>query len=425
MTLLDLSQVTLSLCNLIRLYVQASPAWPAANTVTVSPQPADRLAGDNVLGFYLYHTNESAAFKNLPSPGMDVPPVRFVPMGLELHYQLTPHSDLPDDAGTLREQLMFGLALKTFHDFPVVDQTTQIGGTTVFTPALAAADNNRLKITLQPLPAAEAVEYWTAGTSPMRLAAYYQISVVALEPEEPQRHAGRVLSYGVYTFTAQTPRLYSSHHVLSFTLPGATETREVEVRPAQVPIGGRVTFEGDSLTGDSLDLLLRNERWDAPQAVDNAWNLVVAGNRVEADVQESTGTEDILPGIYGAIVRVVRRRQTPDGQTRDFTYLSNECPFTIIPDIQNVSAPTAAGLVTVTGRFFQHPDLLPENVQVYVADALLATGAAGSLNAGEFAVVDATHLEARLPAGLTPADHVPLRILVNGAESPPRWVLVP
>lgn len=425
MTLLDLSQVTLSLCNLIRLNVQASTAWNAANTLTVSPRPADRLSGDNTLGFYLYHANESAAFKNLPPPGMDVPPVRFVPMGLELHYQLIPHSDLGGDAGTLREQLMFGLALKTFHDFPVVDATTQIGGTTIFTQALVDADNNRLKVTLQPLPASEAVEYWTGGTSPMRLAAYYQISVVALEPEEPARHAGRVLSYGVYTFTAQTPRLYSSHHVLSFTLPSDGVTREVEVRPAQVPIGGRVTFEGDSLTGDSLELLLRNDRWDAPQVVDSSWNLVVAGNRLEAVVQESAGALDILPGTYGAVVRVVRRRQTPDGQTRDFTYLSNESPFTIIPDIQNVTAPTAAGEVTVTGRFFQHPELLPDNVQVYVSDALLATGTAGNLNAGEFAVVDATHLEARLPAGLIPATHVPLRILVNGAESPPRWVVVP
>jgi hypothetical protein len=44
---------------------------------------------------------------------------------------------------------------------------------------------------------------------------------------------------------------------------------------------------------------------------------------------------------------------------------------------------------------------------------------------GEYQVLDDDNLELRLPAGLTTGDELPLRIVVRGIESPPRWVTVP
>ncbi len=77
------------------------------------------------------------------------------------------------------------------------------------------------------------------------------------------------------------------------------------------------------------------------------------------------------------------------------------------------------------GFIFQHAQLDPDDVHVYIGENRLDVGTAGSLNPGEFAVVDATHLEARLPAGLTPGAQVPFRLFINGVESPPNWIQVP
>jgi len=60
-----------------------------------------------------------------------------------------------------------------------------------------------------------------------------------------------------------------------------------------------------------------------------------------------------------------------------------------------------------------------------VGDALLAAGTAGTLAPGEAAVISASSLEARLPAGLPPGQSVSFRIVIRGSESAPRWVKVP
>jgi hypothetical protein len=198
------------------------------------------------------------------------------------------------------------------------------------------------------------------------------------------------------------------------------------LRPAQVPIGGQLTFEGSSLAGDRVDLLLNNALWDEPVEVDSiAWAVQSTAERITAVAQETAGVNDIIPGTYGAIVRVTRRRTTPDGSSKDLEYFSNESPFVISPRIDGITAPTPDGEVTVTGRLFQHPDLPVEAVQVYLGQDRLTTGAAGSLNPGEYAIISGTELALRLPAGLTPGQLVPFRLFINGAESPLNWIVTP
>ena len=424
MALLDLSQVTRTLVTLLQTHVQASPVWPPGVQLTVSPDPPDKLSGDNTLGLYLYHVAEDAHYKNLPAPGLDQPPIRFTPMPLNLFYQLSAHSDLQTPTGAFREQLMMGCALKALHDFPVITDRSELGGAPILTPALRNLDNP-LRIELRPVTPEEAVNFWTAGSSPLRLAAYYQVAVVMLEPDAPQGRAGRVLAYNVFAFPDETPRIHSSVNTVNFVVPGETTPRTVTVRPAQAPIGGVVHFEGSGLAGDRTVLLLTNAGWSAPVAADAAWALQANSEEATVTVQETAGGAAIVPGVYGATLRVTRRRRTADGTLRDFEYLSNESPFVIAPRIDAISAPDAAGEVVVAGRLFQHASLAADAVQVYAGTARLAVGAAGALAPAEFVVDTPTQLTLRLPSGLTPGQLAPLRIIVNGAESAPHWVIAP
>ena len=238
MALLDLSSITKALTNLLKYYFMASDIWSTMGTSpTISPQPPDELNIDAV-GLYLYHISEDNQYKNLSAPGNDIPPVRFVPMGLNLFYQLTAHSSA-DETGTYKEQKMMGIAIKALHDYPIIDDSTAIvdlseTNNTVF-PSDLQGNDNRLRIVLQPIAHNEAMNYWSAGNKPPRLAAYYQVSVVLLEPEEIQSRSSRVLTYGVQTFVDGAPRINSCKNTLSFTMAGQTQTRELEVRPAQAP----------------------------------------------------------------------------------------------------------------------------------------------------------------------------------------------
>jgi hypothetical protein len=421
MPLLDVSKVTSTLITLLDTHINGSPAWPSSVTLNVTAEPPDKLDGDATLGVYLYHLTEDPHRRNAPATSGNGTPVRFTPMGLNLHYQVVPHCDLDGSAAALREQLILGCAVKALHDFPVVDDKTEIGGAPILDPALTGS-GNRLRIVLQPLPHGDVPSFWTAESQSMRLAAYYEVSVVLLEPDEPPTRAGRVLRHGVFALPAESPRLDGSRSTIEFTVPGEAEPRELEARPAQAPIGGAVVLEGSALGGgDRVALVLRGARWDDPVVAD--WSLAATPTRVTATVEATAGQEDVLPGVYSASVRVARRREVTGGLSRDFENPSNETPFVVVPAVASVAV--AAGVATVTGGPFEHADIPIEDVEVYIGEARLARGAAANPAADEFVVDDATTLRAGLPAGLAPGSTHSLRIIVSGAESEPRWVTAP
>ena len=166
MPVLNLSLVTQTFLTVINTSITNSPEWNAINVLDVSPLPPDRLAGNHTVGFYLYHLTEDASRKNPPplAADLDAPDV-FQPMGLQLYYLLTAHSDLGGPNGPTAEQLMMGLAIKALRDVCVIDDQTIVAGAAVL-PGPLVGRGNRFRITLRAPSAEEAVQYWTAGSQP-------------------------------------------------------------------------------------------------------------------------------------------------------------------------------------------------------------------------------------------------------------------
>ena len=120
----------------------------------------------------------------------------------------------------------------------------------------------------------------------------------------------------------------------------------------------------------------------------------------------------------GASVRTTRR---VDG--RPLHQSSNETPIQIAPTITLIT-PLAGGRFRVDGAIFSGAGIADDEVELYVGpDQLGRVGAAPA--AGEFRVVNANRIDFAPPATAISGDELPLRILVNGAESPPRWITVP
>jgi hypothetical protein len=267
----------------------------------------------------------------------------------------------------------------------------------------------------------------------MRLAAYYQASVILLEPEKPVLRPGRVLKYSIFTFTRGAPRLDGSQATVTFTIPGETLPTTVESQPAEVSVrnlvtnsGGEIRFIGSDLTGDATTLLIKNKLFTEPEEVGLDWGVTATEGQIFAAVHPTAGLKKVLPGIYSAMAKVTTHRLDANNQIRIFNKTSNETPFIVTPRIDNISAPDPAGVVTVTGTTFQDPDISIDSVEVFVGPNKIPLKAAAALNAGEFEVVNPTTLRFRYPiTGVKSGETVPFRLIINGAESAPNWVVAP
>ena len=435
MALLDLSLVTTTLLRLLRarvdpLWATFFPPVPPPPAITYTSVSSAIISGDQALGMFLYYAAEDPQFKNLPPAYRDQPPVRFTPMGVILQYQLVAHAaELGDpDAAALRAQRLFGLALKTLHDFPSLDRNTSFGG--LIFPVELQGTENVIRITKRNIPAAEIPNFWAAGSQGIRLAAYYEVNATLLEPDRPLTLSGRVLRYGIQVFVHGAPRLDSSSATVRFRIPSETSDRTVEVTPGEAAIGENISFSGSDLTGDSTTLLIKRHDWDEPQEVGLDWGVAGGTDFILAQVNTNAGAESIVPGFYTAAARVTRFRKMPDGSTRAFPQASNEVPFTVVPQISNPAynavATAVANVVTITGNVFQHADVRPENVRVIIGSEPVPIEPTLALTAGHFEIVSATEIRIQFPiAGLASGATLPLRVIVNGAENFPRWAQVP
>jgi len=435
MPLLDLSLVTGTLLRLLRLRV--NPLWaslfppaPPPPTVSYTGAPSASATGEQTLGMFLYHVNEDAHFKNQPPYYRDQPPIRFAPMGLLLHYQLYAYASDGDAESIMsRTQRLFGLALKTLHDYPSIDRTTEIGGTPVFVAELQGSDNV-LRIVLRNVSTTDATNFWNAGTQGVRLAAYYEVCATLLEPDRPMSGSGRVLRYGVQIFVNGAPRLDTSRSKITFRVPGETADRTAEVQPGESAQDENIYFDGTDLHGDATTLLIKRAGWDDPEEVGSDWGVIAGVDTIYAKVQARAGSHDVVPGVYTAAARVTRNRRMPDGSTRAFPQASNAVPFTVTPLITsppyNLPAVAAADIVTVTGGVFQHADVPAANVRIIVGGEPVPREPTAGLTAGHFIIDSANQIRIQFPiTGVASGAVVPLRIIVNGAENAPRWVQVP
>jgi len=232
----DLSHVTGALTRLLELNIE-NVLNPGLN-IDVVGTPPDQVGNNvtNTLSLYLYHVREAAETQNLRGPGNDVPNIATAPMGLVLFYVLTAHHRSNNLFDAINEQRLMGFALKTFHDYPVITDATAVisgGAADQILFANERGRNNRLNIELRKLDPDNSFAIWTTGERQFaRLAAYYQVSLVLLEPDRPKRMPGIVLSLGAFVTPSSGAVLTRSRSELSFALPaasgGGTQTTRAE-----------------------------------------------------------------------------------------------------------------------------------------------------------------------------------------------------
>jgi hypothetical protein len=196
MGLLDLSIVTDQLIALLGRYRDASPLWTEQSPqfdidINGAAPDAVRTGSGCVLSVYLFHVAADKFQRNLrqlavrppaPVPGQpSLPAVAFQPMALNLYYLVTAWAG----RDYVHEQKAMSIAMKCFHENPVVAMNVVLDGQTVA---------EELTLTMEMETADELGRLWQSITTSARLAAAYKVSVVFLAPE-----AGEELAKAVKT----------------------------------------------------------------------------------------------------------------------------------------------------------------------------------------------------------------------------------
>ncbi|MCW3475306.1 DUF4255 domain-containing protein [Limobrevibacterium gyesilva] len=459
MALADLSLVTRSLRTLIDLNVRRLMGGVPPGAIAITTQPPERVgAAVNTLNLHLYHVAEDRFYRNAPGPGSDVRNIARAPMALALFYILTAHHEQNPDIDALTQQRLMGFALKTLHDYPIVGDALLIdagagaGPEPVLDPALQGEDNP-LQIILRPLTPEDTLAFWsTDDQQTARLSAYYEVRVILLTPDPPQRFPGIVLSIGQYVRQLGTASLAGSRSTVHFTLPVAAGggPQQVDVDPARVqldpgslPPNDAVTLTGTNLTGGiAHSLVLRNAVWrglappveriELDPTLNPAWELAITTGRIDFRAQPTVAFIDngvprvaaVLPGIYAASVRIIAGDRVFNGQRRVAGAESNAIAFAVGPRIASHGPPVAGRIrIDIVPAFdLSLPAIAVELVvqgEAYVR--LPAFTGNPAIDDGAFVVDPAGLVLQALFNPLLPGFHA-VRLVANGAEAQPFWI---
>ncbi|MDO6416114.1 Pvc16 family protein [Sphingomonas sp. BIUV-7] len=465
MPLMDLSRVTASLADTLRLNI-TQRLDPTLTTLAVTTLPPERVSdATNTLNLYLYHVAEDPHYLNLPGNLSDDNPASTKPMSVILFYIMTAHHEVDSVFDSVMQQRLMGYGLKTFHDFSRISDSTRINGTPVLDVDLRDRDN-ALEISLRPVTAEESLAFWAAEDQmTTRLAAYYEVHYALLEPEPPRRLPGIVLTLGTYIVNILSPQLAGSRSRMSFTLPAVAGggTQMIEASPARVgppivalPESSRLTLVGGNLAiGQARRFFLGNARWKQrlggvervridpllPANVAAGWTIVEGSAQTELTlgttltVAQPSGPPVVLPvepGLYTATIEVVKDSQVVAGQLKEITDVSNPTGFLVIPRVIGAVV-IDAGAHRIRVDLDPSTDLTPTdpgspgpldilfvaNGQNYLRHD--PSDATATFDIGDFQPVD-DRLEFRSVFDPTVSGTYPIRVIVEGAESQPFWI---
>lgn len=465
----NLFLITDSLRRLLDLNVRALlrriPGDPGTLNVTTMPPERNLQSATHTLNLHLYHALEDQHYRNDPTPGTGGQPIARQPLALSLFYILTAQHTLNEEHDAERLQLLFGLGIKTLHDFSRVDGAVRIspdGGPPqrVMATGLDGVED-RFEIAPRPLTPEESMAFWTAEqTATTRLSAYYEVRTVFIEPELPTGLAGRVYDLGLYVGPNTAPVLETSASLMVFDPPTASglPPQVFETSPARAVLDpgsatrvNRVRLTGAALTGDGSPgasrIVLRTPAWgrltppvqeaEIDPAANALWTVEIGATEARFDLQGSLQATvngvavslEVSPGIYDAAIRTTRRQITNNGVARSTTSESNQIAFSIGPHITQVTGPnvgTGRMVVQVSNTFdMTDADL---RAQLLIDGAVydeVASFVGNALeDAGSF-VRQIGQVEFHPLFDPAVANEHAIRLILNGAESQPFWFETP
>lgn len=420
--LLDLSIITDRLIALVHDSQESPPEFRATG------MPADELRNHSEyqLSLYLFHVSPDKFQRNSPVTGpwadpaktkTRVPSIPYQPLSLDLYYLLTAYVSEP--GGYVKEQQAMSMALKCFHEKPIV--TFPLGG----------GEQGEFCLTMEMESADEIGRLWQAITSSLRLSVVYKASVIFISPPPPPRLAQQPETINLAISPTHLPFATTGQVICTYIrvdYAGPNETplqpdpRSFELVPAVVAPGmpaQRFQIYGAGLNQSSSDHLYLL----FPDGIEQDVTTWLVPNPVSpaAPVQTTTKLSLVLP-TAGIPPTGVYQLRVGNGLAigHASAIRSNATPFSIAAWVDPAGGPIlnpVGGMYTLSGMGFT-----PGKLEVLLETVSLSPNTA--VGAGQFDINGSgTVIRFQLPDDLPPGRYG-VRVRVNGVESPPaKWVV--
>jgi len=373
-------------------------------TVTGNAPDAARDDSDCLLSIYLYHVTPDPYQRNTAVlPGGRSPlTAPYQPLALDLYYLLSAYSN----KRYIQEQQAMSLALKCLYE------------NTLLKNVLLANDGRpvgEFSLTMEVMSSDEMGRLWQSFVVSNRLAAVYKVSVVFIQPQEPPIVVTKpVLSVHAAAVPSMPNLTGSTRHVQfigpqTFANPAQKDVRTFDVSPAVAAAGETFLLQGDGLAGP-IKLRLTGDGPD--QIVD--WVVSNTNNSITVQVPSPAGMD---PGAYQ--LKVVF--DVPDNQGGTIEAVSNATPFSLAPTVTPQTPPVLNYKAGDPALTIQGAGFLAGNIEVFLDSVTLTEDTKPApVVAGQFKVVDATHIQLIPPAML---GLYGIQVHVNGVEATPAlWV---
>lgn len=464
MPLQDLSQTTLTLQRLLQFNIPLLE--PGLGALTITTLPPERVTGaENVLSIYCYHVSPDGSNRFRPRQPSGQRPIATSPLTLKLNYILTAHTVTNTEFNALAEQRLLGYAMKTLHDYPVIDDSTQVDGNIVLPSEIRGQSNNFNIVQLQ-LTAGEALNYWANETAnTVKPSCYYEVSSAEIAADPPDRLPGIVLQVGSFVMPKNSPVISSSSSVVHYVRPASMGggPASLTASPARVgpvtlapPSVNQLRLNGQAFTAGTGQVLLISHAFWARQFTGGrvpldvalnggpGWALSIAddavditlGDDLRAALPEGGNTDlSLYPGTY-LTAWEVERQFDRDGVTEQISERSNSCAITITPRITGSARNNGNGQVTLDfgGSWLLNrgrpappdPSTAPELDIMLSVDGrsyALVTAPAPT-GPGTYTITDHALTYAPFPPHNTPGEHA-IRVVIEGADAQPFWVTIP
>lgn len=445
--LLDLSIVTDQLISMLQNSIASSLLWseepsppfgtpPNVNPgkkfdINVTGEPPDairKLAGCQ-LSLYLFHVAMDRFQRNSPVIASRVPatppqPVRiptipFQPLSLDLYYLLTAYSE----NAYVQEQQVMSIALKCFHENPIVRATVPVDGR-----------KEEFCLTMEVESADDLGRLWQAIATSIRLSAVYKVSVIFLEPEPPPPPAPNVQTMSLAVQPTSLPyadggQLIGTNVKVTYIGPNDVSTGKRDIQsydlfPAVAAPGQSFLLYGAGLNQASSNrvylLSLQAPEHDVTDWVVPVPNpkppppLLAPDSKLTLRLPATVGVSPAntpMPGVYQLRVGNDQPAGTPTA------IRSNATPFSIAARVDTTADPPifpAAG-GTIPGAGF-----VAGNTEVLL-DTIALAPTAGAAGAGQFSVNAAETAINFVPPNNLPSGRYSIRVRVNQVESAPAW----
>lgn len=404
--LLDLSIVTDRLVKLVDDYRQL-PLFQTFASFTVSGNPPDKVSKEsgNQLSIYLFHIESDKFQKNSPVSGARDAKIPSQPLSLNLYYLLSAFSD--NENGFREEQQAMSIALRCFHENPIIRANVILDGQTV---------KEEFCLTMEMETADSLGRLWQATTTAMRLATVYKVSVVFITPPAPTVSPAPVWVFRIvpevlpFTLPGQ---LLSTSANLSYVAPDG-QTYSLSPSPALVTAGQRFFLYGTGLTGAQASHLYLLSADGTETDVTTSWVQLRESTRLELQIPPASPP---APGVYQLQVGNALAIADPSASR------SNPTPFSIAALVNPAGGPIVNGevgtVITLTGQGF-----VTGKTEVLLG-SIKFVSVSGAPGAGQFQVVNNTTIQFQLPATIA-SGRYQVRVRVNQVESvPAKWVEVP